>query len=79
MKAAPTPMASAPSDLHAQPLTVTRGARERLHGHAGRVLWLTGLSGAGTSTIAKALGAALHARGPPPAPLGGGPLRRGSR
>ena len=70
-------MASAPSDLHAQPLTVTRGARERLHGHAGRVLWLTGLSGAGKSTIANALEAALHARGRHTYLLDGDHLRHG--
>ena len=55
-----------PSDsahLHAQPFAVTRGARERLHGHGGRVLWLTGLSGAGKSTVANALEAALHEAG----------------
>ena len=69
MKAAPTPMASAPSDLHAQPLTVTRGARERLHGHAGRVLWLTGLSGAGKSTIANALMVKLMEMGGRPVTL----------
>ncbi len=70
-------MASAPSDLHAQPLTVTRGARERLHGHAGRVLWLTGLSGAGKSTIANALEATLHARGRHTYLLDGDHLRHG--
>lgn len=35
--------------------TVTRSHREQRNGHAGRVFWLTGLSGAGKSTIAHAV------------------------
>jgi len=42
---------------------VDRRARERLNGHRGCVLWFTGLSGAGKSTIANAVETALHARG----------------
>jgi bifunctional enzyme CysN/CysC len=42
---------------------VDRGARERLSGHKGRVVWLTGLSGAGKSTIADAAEKELHAQG----------------
>jgi bifunctional enzyme CysN/CysC len=34
---------------------VTREARERRHAHKGAVIWLTGLSGAGKSTIATEL------------------------
>lgn len=37
--------------------------RERLLGQRGAVVWLTGLSGAGKSTIAARAGQALHARG----------------
>jgi adenylyl-sulfate kinase len=47
-------------DVQHQPLSVTRAGRERLHGHPGAVIWLTGLSGAGKSTIANALEAALN-------------------
>jgi adenylyl-sulfate kinase len=42
---------------------VTRADRERRLGQRGRVVWLTGLSGAGKSTIAKALEARLAATG----------------
>jgi len=43
--------------------TVTRGRREKLHGHKSAVLWFTGLSGAGKSTLAHALEEQLHQRG----------------
>jgi bifunctional enzyme CysN/CysC len=43
--------------------TVDRAARERLKGQRARVLWLTGLPGAGKSTIADALERRLHADG----------------
>jgi len=42
---------------------VDRTARERRQGHRGGVLWFTGLSGAGKSTIAIALEKALFERG----------------
>ena len=43
---------------HPHPVTVA--AREQLHGHRGVVLWFTGLSGSGKSTVAGALEEALH-------------------
>jgi len=42
---------------------VSRGDRERSAGHAGCVLWFTGLSGCGKSTLANAVDRLLHARG----------------
>jgi adenylylsulfate kinase len=39
---------------------VTRGDRESLNGHRGCVIWFTGLSGSGKSTIANALDYKLH-------------------
>lgn len=39
---------------------VTREEREQQHGHQGVVLWFTGLSGSGKSTVAGALEQALH-------------------
>lgn len=42
---------------------IDRQARRRLTGHASKVFWFTGLSGAGKSTIAEAFERALHARG----------------
>lgn len=49
------------SNLFAQRLTIDRQAREDLLGQKGAVLWFTGLSGAGKSTIADALERRLHA------------------
>lgn len=43
--------------------TVTRDRREALSGHRGAVLWFTGLSGAGKSTVAHAVEESLHQRG----------------
>lgn len=71
------PMSPVADNLHATPLVVTRGQRERLHGHAGRALWLTGLSGAGKSTLANALEVALHAQGRRTYVLDGDHLRHG--
>ncbi len=42
---------------------VTRAERERLNGHRGVVLWFTGLSGSGKSTIAYAVESRLHQLG----------------
>ncbi len=42
---------------------VSRGDRERLNGHRGCVVWLTGLSGCGKSTIANLVDQMLHQRG----------------
>lgn len=43
--------------------TVTRARREQLNGHRSAVLWFTGLSGAGKSTIAHAVEERLHQLG----------------
>ena len=51
------------ANVHRQALQITRAARERLNGHAGCVVWFTGLSGSGKSTLANALEVELHARG----------------
>ncbi|HEX5181815.1 MAG TPA: adenylyl-sulfate kinase [Allosphingosinicella sp.] len=50
-------------NLHAQELDVTREARAALKGQQPRLLWFTGLSGAGKSTIANLVEKKLHARG----------------
>ncbi|VFP87620.1 Adenylyl-sulfate kinase [Candidatus Erwinia haradaeae] len=39
---------------------ITRKSREKLHGHQGIVLWFTGLSGSGKSTIAGSVEEKLH-------------------
>lgn len=51
------------SNIHQQRLVIDKAARQALNGHPGRVLWFTGLSGSGKSTIADALEQALHKRG----------------
>ena len=50
-------------NIHKQALSVTRVAREQLNGHGAKVIWFTGLSGSGKSTIANALEVALHQAG----------------
>jgi bifunctional enzyme CysN/CysC len=64
-------------NVHRQALTVSRSDRERLNGHAGRVIWFTGLSGSGKSTIANALEVALHAQGRRTYILDGDNVRQG--
>ena len=44
-------------------VSVTREMRESLGGHRGAVLWFTGISGAGKSTVAHAVEEQLHKRG----------------
>jgi adenylylsulfate kinase len=56
---------------------VTRAQRERVRGHRGVALWLTGLSGSGKSTLAHALEAALIGRGLSAYVLDGDNLRHG--
>lgn len=43
--------------------SVTRDAREKQHGHRGCVVWFTGLSGSGKSTVANLVDHQLHQRG----------------
>lgn len=56
-------LAGGPNNLHTQALSVSRPEREKLNGHKGRVVWFTGLSGAGKSTMANALEVELHQKG----------------
>jgi len=51
------------SNVHKQDLTVSKSARNQLNSHSGKVLWLTGLSGSGKSTIANLLEQKLHQQG----------------
>ncbi|MBX9708922.1 MAG: sulfate adenylyltransferase subunit CysN [Caulobacteraceae bacterium] len=50
-------------NIHWQAIDVTREARAAMKGQKGRVIWLTGLSGAGKSTIANLVDRRLHALG----------------
>jgi adenylylsulfate kinase len=57
--------------------SVSRTDRERLNGHRGCVLWFTGLSGCGKSTVANALDHRLHQRGAHTVLLDGDNVRHG--
>jgi bifunctional enzyme CysN/CysC len=51
------------ANIHRQALLVGREDHERLNGHKPAVLWFTGLSGSGKSTIANLVERELHDRG----------------
>jgi bifunctional enzyme CysN/CysC len=51
------------ANIHRQALLVGREDRERLNGHKPAVLWFTGLSGSGKSTIANLVERQLYDRG----------------
>ena len=51
------------TNIHKQALSIDRAAREKIAAHPGKVVWLTGLSGAGKSTIANAAESLLHHQG----------------
>ncbi|TWT99082.1 Adenylyl-sulfate kinase [Botrimarina colliarenosi] len=56
---------------------VARADREKLAGHRGAVVWFTGLSGSGKSTVANAVDAMLHAAGVRTYVLDGDNVRHG--
>jgi bifunctional enzyme CysN/CysC len=64
-------------NVHRQILSITRTEREKLNGHLGRVIWFTGLSGSGKSTIANALEVELHQQGMRTYILDGDNVRQG--
>ncbi len=80
---APQPGAPAPSARAVSPgvvweeWNIPRAEREARNGHPAGVLWLTGLSGAGKSTIAKALERELFALGCRTMLLDGDQVRHG--
>ncbi|MEX3966502.1 sulfate adenylyltransferase subunit CysN [Paraburkholderia sp. EG286B] len=65
------------SNIHWQALEVDKRARRVLNGHQSGVVWLTGLSGAGKSTIANLLEKRLHAMGKRTYLLDGDNVRHG--
>ena len=65
-------------NVHKQALSITRADREKLNGHKGRVIWFTGLSGSGKSTIANSLELALHSQGCRTYILDGDNIRQGT-
>lgn len=50
-------------NVHMHKLDINKSARQSLNGHKSKVIWFTGLSGSGKSTIANALELELYARG----------------
>ncbi|MCB1672376.1 MAG: sulfate adenylyltransferase subunit CysN [Gammaproteobacteria bacterium] len=64
-------------NVHRQALSVDKEARARLNGHRPQVLWFTGLSGSGKSTVANAVEQALHRRGVRTYILDGDNIRHG--
>src|SRR5439155_3833439 len=57
--------------------SVSREERERKHGHKGCVVWFTGLSGCGKSTIANLVDHKLHEQGVQSFVLDGDNIRHG--
>jgi bifunctional enzyme CysN/CysC len=64
-------------NVHWQAVDVTREARADLNGHKPAVLWFTGLSGAGKSTIANLVEKKLHSMGRRTVLLDGDNVRHG--
>jgi adenylylsulfate kinase len=52
-----------PNDVVWHHATITRSRREQLNGHKSAVVWFTGLSGSGKSTVAHMVEEALHRAG----------------
>ena len=65
------------TNIHHQAITVSKVERSRLMNHRPALLWFTGLSGAGKSTIANLVEAGLHARGVHTLLLDGDNVRHG--
>ena len=60
-----------------EPLNIPREEREKRNGHAAKVLWFTGISGAGKSTIARELERRLFEAGKQTMLLDGDQVRHG--
>ncbi|HWK96673.1 MAG TPA: sulfate adenylyltransferase subunit CysN [Pseudolabrys sp.] len=64
-------------NIHRQAVTMTKARRSQLNSHKPAVLWFTGLSGAGKSTIANLVEVELHARDVHTSLLDGDNVRHG--
>src|SRR5204862_611001 len=65
------------TNIHLQDLTVSKAERAALKRQQPAILWFTGLSGAGKSTIANLVEGKLHALGAHTTMLGGDSVRHG--
>src|SRR5918993_2754683 len=70
-------MSSKRTEIVWHPHSVSRAEREQLNGHRGCVVWFTGLSGCGKSTIANAVDQKLYDRGVRSYVLDGDNVRHG--
>jgi bifunctional enzyme CysN/CysC len=50
-------------NVYEQMFSINKSDRNKINGHKGKVLWFTGLSGSGKSTVANFLEQVLHKRG----------------
>lgn len=64
-------------NIHRHDHMVDKVSRAKLNGHQGKVIWFTGLSGSGKSTIANGVEQALHAQGMRTYILDGDNIRHG--
>lgn len=65
------------TNVHWHEHSVTRAERERLNGHHGCVIWFTGLSGCGKSTVSNLVDHKLHSQGRRSYVLDGDNVRHG--
>ncbi|MFP6681437.1 MAG: sulfate adenylyltransferase subunit CysN [Gammaproteobacteria bacterium] len=65
------------TNIHRHVHDVDKEARAHLNGHKGKVLWFTGLSGSGKSTVANAVEQQLHTQGIRTFTLDGDNVRHG--
>ncbi len=64
-------------NIQIQNLSINKNLREKINGHKGQVLWMTGLSGSGKSTLANELEKKLYAQGKKTYILDGDNIRYG--
>ncbi|HEY4211744.1 MAG TPA: sulfate adenylyltransferase subunit CysN [Steroidobacteraceae bacterium] len=65
------------TNIHRQSVLVNKDARVRMNGHRPAILWFTGLSGSGKSTIANIIERELHSQGVHTYMLDGDNVRHG--
>ncbi len=64
-------------NIQLQNLTINKNLREKINGHKGQVLWMTGLPGSGKSTIANEVEKILYSQGKKTYILDGDNIRHG--
>ena len=64
-------------NIQLQNLSINKNLREKINGHKGQVLWMTGLSGSGKSTLANELEKKLYTQGKKTYILDGDNIRYG--